>query len=163
VGTKKVRTSETESRLPKPAKRALTIDSQRAAFLAANAAEAKKGHGTLILEVGQVTVLADYFVIAGGETLTQVRAIVDAIEKALDEIGLRPKNVEGKKEGRWVLMDYEAIIVHVLHERERSYYNLEQFWNHALIVDRNEWLDEDADNTPVESRNTRRQSRKQTE
>jgi ribosome-associated protein len=128
--------------LPKPAKRASQIDSRLAAFAAANAAEAKKGHGTLILDVGQVTVLADYFVIAGGETLTQVRAIVDAIEEALSNLGLRPKNIEGKKEGRWVLMDYELIIVHVLHERERNFYKLEQFWNHALIVDRNEWLEE---------------------
>jgi ribosome-associated protein len=163
VGTNKVRTSETESRLPKPAKRANDkFDSQHAAFLAANAAEAKKGHGTLILEVGQVTVLADYFVIAGGDTPTQVRAIVDSIEEALAEIGMKPRNIEGKKDGRWVLMDYEFIIVHVLHERERNYYNLEQFWNHALVVDRQEWLEED-DQPPVEKRQATRPSRKRPE
>ena len=126
----------------KPAKAAPKADSRTAAYLAANTAEAKKGHGTLILEVGQVTVLADFFVIAGGETLTQVRAIVDAIDEALSKLGMRPRSIEGKKEGRWVLMDYEQIIVHVLHERERNYYKLEQFWNHALIVDRHEWIED---------------------
>ncbi len=121
---------------------ATRIDSRKAAFVAANAAEAKKGHGTLILEVGQVTVLADYFVIAGGDTSTQVRAMVDAIDEALSRLGMQPRSIEGKKEGRWVLMDYETIIVHILQEKERNYYKLEQFWNHALIVDRKEWLED---------------------
>lgn len=160
MGTNKVRTPERESRLPRP-KRATQIDSREAAYAAANAAEAKKGHGTLVLEVGQVTVLADFFVIAGGETLPQVRAIVDSIEGALGEMGMKPRSIEGKKEGRWVLMDYESIIVHVLHERERNFYKLEQFWNHALIVDRDEWLEEDA--APVVEQRPVRRTRKPVE
>ena len=143
MGTNRVRTSEhrDKNRLSKPAKRQLhQIDSRQAAFAAANTAEDKKGRGTLILDVGQVTVLADYFVITGADSLTQVRAIADGIEEALEGLGLKPRSIEGKKEGRWVLMDYEQIIVHVLHERDRNYYKLEQFWNHALIVDRSEWL-----------------------
>ena len=163
MGTNKVRTSESESRLPKPTKAGSKIDSQEAAYLAANAAEAKKSHGTLVLDVGQVTVLADYFVIAGGDTLTQVRAIADNIEEALAKVGLKPRSIEGKKEGRWVLMDYELIIVHVLHERERNFYKLEQFWNHALIVDPAEWLEEEPEPTPMESRTVRRQTRKRPE
>ena len=54
-------------------------------------------------------------------------------------MGMRPSSVEGKVEGRWVLLDYGDIIIHVLQEKERSFYKLEQFWNHALIVDRKEW------------------------
>lgn len=142
MGTNRIRTSETKIHLSKQAKSPFQIDSRDAAFIAANTAEEKKGRGTLILDVGQVTILADYFVITGAETLTQVRAIVDGIEEALEQVGLQPKSVEGKKEGRWVLMDYESIIVHVLHERDRNYYKLEQFWNHALIVDRSKWLEE---------------------
>jgi ribosome-associated protein len=56
---------------------------------------------------------------------------------------LAPKSIEGKKEGRWILMDYNDIIVHILQEKERNYYKLEQFWNHALIVDRDEWYREE--------------------
>lgn len=121
----------------------LVVDSRLAAFAAANAAEAKKGHGTLVLDVTQVTLLADYFVITGGDTANQVRALVEAIDKKLGELGCRLRTCEGKAESRWVLLDYGDIIVHVLHEKERSFYKLEQFWNHALIVDRKKWLEAD--------------------
>ncbi len=162
MGTNKVRTSESESQLPKPSKSGSKSDTREATFMAANAAESKKGTSTLVLDVGQVTVLADYFVIAGGESLAQVRAIVDAIDEALAKVGMKPRSIEGKKEGRWVLMDYESIIVHVLHEKDRNYYKLEQFWNHALIVDRLEWLEEVTDAAEPQS-TMRRQTRKRTE
>jgi ribosome-associated protein len=113
------------------------------AFIAANLAESKKALSTLILDIRTVSILADYFVITGGQTSTQVRAIADGIDEGLSELGFTPKSIEGKREGRWVLMDYEDIIVHILQEKERSYYKLEQFWNHALIVDRNEWYREE--------------------
>lgn len=112
-----------------------------AAFAAANAAEDKKAKGTLVLDVGQVTLLADYFVITGGDSTAQVRAIVEAVDEALTQRGLRAR-IEGKQEGRWVLLDYGDIIVHVFHEKERNFYKIEQFWNHALIVDRADWVRE---------------------
>ena len=116
-------------------------DSRHAAFIAGNAAESKKANGTLILDVRTVTTLADYFVITGGHSTTQVRAIAEALEEALANLGLKARSVEGKREGRWVLLDFDIVIVHILQEQERNYYKLEQFWNHALIVNRNEWLD----------------------
>jgi ribosome-associated protein len=112
------------------------------AFLAANIAESKKALTTLILDIRTVSYLADYFVITGGQTPTQVRAIAEGIDEHLCRLGRNPRSIEGKKEGRWVLLDYEDIIVHILQERERNYYKLEQFWNHALIVDRREWYRE---------------------
>jgi len=120
-----------------------SLDSRNAAFLAANAAESKKGHGTLVLDLRQVTLLADYFVIVGGDTAIQVRAIVDAVDEELGKHGVSARGTEGKKDGRWVLVDYGDVIVHVLQEKERNYYKLEQFWNQALIIDRSEWLVED--------------------
>ncbi len=114
---------------------------KEAAFAAANAAEDKKAKGTTVLDVGQVTHLADYFVITGGDSTAQVKAIVEAVEEALTKRGLRAR-IEGKREGRWVLLDYGDIIVHVLHEKERNFYKMEQFWNHALIVDRADWVRE---------------------
>ena len=89
-----------------------------------------------MLDVKQVTVLADFFVITGGDSPAQVKAIVDSVDESLTKLGYKPRSIEGKKEGRWVLLDFGDIIVHVLHEKERNYYKLEQFWNHALIVDR---------------------------
>lgn len=125
-------------------------DSKDAAYLAANSAESKKAVSTLILDVKTVTVMADYFVITGGQSTSQVRAIADAIDDALGKLGLKTKSIEGKQEGRWVLMDYGDVIVHILQETERNKYKLEQFWNHALIVDRNEWFKEDEFN-PAET------------
>lgn len=117
-----------------------TIDSRSVAFMIANVAEDKKGRGTLVLDVRKITLLADYFVIIGGDSATQVRAIVDGIDESLSLHGYSPRAIEGKKDGRWVLIDYGDIIVHILQEKERNFYKLEQFWNQALIVDRREWV-----------------------
>jgi len=118
----------------------LVVDSRRAAFAAANAAEAKKAHGTIVMDVSKVTLLADYFVITGGDSATQVKAIVAAVDQEAQALGYSLRSLEGKTDSRWVLMDYGDIIVHVLQDKERSFYKLEQFWNHALIVDRKQWL-----------------------
>ncbi|MBS1956873.1 MAG: ribosome silencing factor [Cyanobacteria bacterium SZAS-4] len=115
------------------------MDSREATFVAANAAEAKKSLSTIVLDVRQVTLIADYFVIAGGDSTNQVRAIVDSVDEELSKLGYRQRSIEGKADGRWVLLDYGDIIVHVLHEKERSFYKLEQFWNNGLIVPKVEW------------------------
>jgi ribosome-associated protein len=119
------------------------ISARRAAYAAANAAESKKAHGTTILDVRQVTVIAEYFVITGGDNPNQVRAIVESIGESLTNLGYRSGVIQGKQEGRWVLLDYGDVIIHVLQEKERNFYKLEQFWNHALIVPVEEWRDED--------------------
>ena len=116
-----------------------TYSVRAAVFAAANLAESKKGFGTVILDIRQVSSLADYFLITGGDSPSQVKAIADSIDEALSQHGYEPRSVVGKNDGRWVLLDYGDIIVHVLHTAERNYYKLEQFWNHALIVDRQQW------------------------
>lgn len=121
-----------------------TINSRLATFAAANAAEWKKANGTLVLDVAKVTLLADYFLITGGDSPNQVRAIVESIDESLTKLGYAQRSIEGKQEGRWVLLDYGDIIIHVLHEKERNFYKLEQFWNHALIVPKEEWEQSDS-------------------
>jgi ribosome-associated protein len=113
--------------------------SRQAAYEAANAAEDKKSLGTLVLDVRKVTVLAEFFVICGATSQSQTQAIVNNIEKTLESLGFKSLHIEGKSEGRWVLMDFGSVMVHVLQERERDFYGLEKFWNHALIVDRASW------------------------
>ncbi len=115
------------------------FNSRQAAYEAANLAESKKSLGTLVLDVRKVTVLADFFVICGASSQSQAKAIVNSIEKSLESLGFKLLNVEGKAEGRWVLLDFGSVMVHVLQERERTYYNLEKFWNHALIVEKASW------------------------
>lgn len=118
------------------------IDARTAAFLAANACESKLAQSTVVLDVASVTVLAEYFVFAGGESAAQVKAIANAVADALESHDFKAKSVEGMAEARWVLLDFGSVIVHVLQEKERSFYKIEQFWNHALIVDRQEWVEE---------------------
>ncbi len=115
--------------------------SRQAAYEAANIAEQKKSLGTLVLDVRKVTTLADFFIICGASSQAQAAAIVNGVEAGLSPLGYKPLTIEGKAEGRWILMDYGSIIVHVLQERERIFYNLEKFWNHALIVPQASWLD----------------------
>lgn len=132
-----------ETSLTETVKAASTLSVREIAYAAANVAESKKAINTLVLDVVKVTTLADFFVITGGDSVTQVRAIVDAIDEALSEFGWQPRSIEGKLEGRWVLMDYGSLIVHVFHQTERAYYKLEQFWNHATPVERLDWADDE--------------------
>jgi len=119
-----------------------SVGSRDAAFQAANAAQRKKAKSIVVLDVRQVTLLADYFVFTGGESKAQVKAIADEIAESFAKLGRKVKTIEGLSEGRWVLLDYGDVIIHILQEKERDYYKLEQFWNHALVVDEDEWSDD---------------------
>jgi ribosome-associated protein len=99
------------------------------------AAEAKKAADITILKVADICYLTDYFVIVTGYSTTQVRAIGDAIEAAMElDWQQSPRQVEGKAEGSWILQDYIDIIVHIFLPKEREFYNLEAFWGHAQRI-----------------------------
>jgi ribosome-associated protein len=101
----------------------------------AAAAEDRKGANIVILQVGDVSYLADYFVLITGFSTVQVRAITRSIEVALEEgWQRRPLRVEGQMEGNWVLMDYGEVIVHIFLPEAREFYDLEAFWGHAKAV-----------------------------
>ncbi len=102
----------------------------------AEAADERKGNEIVLLKVGDVTVIADYFVLVTGYSKVQVRAIARSIEDAVEEkLGRRPLRSEGFSESTWVLEDYGDVIVHVLMPQERGYYDLEAFWGHAERVE----------------------------
>jgi len=104
---------------------------KKIAELAAEAADDKKAFDIEILNVEGLTIIADYFVICSGNTDKQVQAIARAVEDKLDEEGIYPKQIAGKDEGRWILMDYADVIVHVFHKHERQYYELDRLWADA--------------------------------
>ncbi|HJO99611.1 MAG: ribosome silencing factor [Acidimicrobiales bacterium] len=99
------------------------------ARMAVTAASEKLGHDPLIIDVGGVIGVTDYFVVTAGSTTRQVRAIVDEVEEQLT-IGadLKPVNVEGSDYYEWVLMDYGGFMVHVLTDEQRAFYDLERLW-----------------------------------
>jgi len=110
----------------------LTTDSKPLALLAAEACDDRKAVDIRLIRVEEVSSLADWFVICSGLTDVQVRAIARSVEDRLEaELGRLPLRREGQSEGRWVLLDYGEVIVHVLTPSERSYYDLESFWGHG--------------------------------
>ena len=105
------------------------------ALLAARALSDKKGKEIQVLEIGELTTLADYFVIATGSSNTQINALVDNVEKVMmEEADEQPLHREGYRGGTWVLLDYGCVAVHVFNEEARAFYGLERLWSdgHAL-------------------------------
>jgi len=107
---------------------------KRIAELAAEAADDKKAFDIEVLNVEGLTIIADYFVLCSGNTDKQVQAIARAVEEKLDEEGVYPKQIAGKDNGRWILMDYADVIVHIFHKREREYYELDRLWADAKKI-----------------------------
>ena len=97
-------------------------------MVAAQAAADKKAQDILLLDVSERLVITDCFVIASAPNERQVQAIVDNIEEKMLAIGTKPVRREGTREGRWVLLDFVDVVVHVQHTEERSFYGLERLW-----------------------------------
>ncbi len=107
------------------------------AMVAARAADAKGAHDVIVLEVGDVLVVADEFVIASASNDRLVKAIVDDVERLVAEAGFsHPLRVEGLDDRHWVLIDYGDVVVHVFLDETRAYYELERLWGD---VPRLEW------------------------
>ena len=98
------------------------------ALTAAEAAADKLASDIMILDVSDRLVITDCFVLASAPSDRQVRAVVDAIEERLRLEGVKPVRREGEREGRWVLLDFVDVVVHVQHSEERTYYSLERLW-----------------------------------
>ncbi len=108
------------------------MNSRELAVVAAEAASDKKADDIVAINVAELLVITDYFVIATGNTSIQVRAIADEVEDQMRERGnAKPIGREGESEGRWVLLDYGDIVVHVFQPEERGFYRLERLWGDA--------------------------------
>lgn len=93
----------------------------------------KKAEDIKIINIGEVSVIADYFVIANGTNPSQITAMVDGVEEALSKAGYNHNNIEGIKNTSWILMDYGEIIVHIFSKEDREFYNLEHIWGDCEI------------------------------
>ncbi|HEX6262208.1 MAG TPA: ribosome silencing factor [Actinomycetota bacterium] len=111
--------------------------SKQLAITAARAASDKQAADILVLEVRDLIVITDYFVIASGRSDRQVKTIAESIEEALRGEGEKPLRREGRRDGRWVLLDYLDFVVHVFLDEERDFYGLERLWADAPVIDWN--------------------------
>lgn len=107
------------------------VESAQLARAAALSADEKKGKDVRILDIRSISSVADYFVICTGTSTTHVRAIVDNVEEQLSRLGLTLHHMEGYQNGRWILLDFSDIVVHVMQQSEREFYNLERLWGDA--------------------------------
>ena len=129
------RKTAVKDRVKPPRKRRVarveTPDPRAAALLAARACDEKQATDIKILDVSELIFITDYFVIASGQNDRQVHSICDEVEKSLNAAGLRTFRREGEREGRWVLLDFADVVVHVFAREERAYYELERLWKDA--------------------------------
>jgi ribosome-associated protein len=102
---------------------------------AAQAASDKQAENIMAFDVSEQLVITDAFLLCSAGNERQVRAIVDEIEEKLREAGAKPVRREGERDGRWVLLDYAEIVVHVQHEEERQFYALERLWRDCPSIE----------------------------
>jgi ribosome-associated protein len=102
---------------------------------AVTALDNKKGIDIRVIEIGKLSGLTDYFVIASGNSETQTRALADEVEIKLKEKGIFPKNIQQDTGHSWIILDYYDFIVHVFHKETREFYSLERLWRDGLDVD----------------------------
>lgn len=88
----------------------------------------KKGQNIVALDVTSMTVITDYMVIASGRNAVQVKALADEVENRLAQQGIEPVRKEGQQEGRWIVLDYGTVLVHLFHAEEREFYRLDKLW-----------------------------------
>ena len=112
--------------------------SREMAKMALSALEDKKAEDIKIIDIQEVSVLADYFVIASGGSRNQVQAMADNVEETLGKAGFVCKQIEGYQSGNWILMDYGDIIIHAFSREDRLFYDLERIWRDGKLIETDE-------------------------
>ena len=114
------------------------MESREMAKLAVQALEDKKGEEIRIIDISEVSVVADYFIIANGSNRSQVQALCDNVSEVLGRAGVNAKQVEGYETANWILLDFSDIIVHVFDKENRLFYDLERIWRDGKLVESSE-------------------------
>lgn len=105
------------------------------AALAIEALEDKKAEDIRVIDISQVSVIADYFIIANGTNKSQIQTLSDAVEEKLGRAGYFMKQKEGFRSANWVLLDFGDIIVHIFDKENRLFYDLERIWRDGKVMD----------------------------
>ena len=111
------------------------MNSYELAALLAKALDSKKGQDIKVLKTEELTTLADYFVLCTATSNTQVKAMSDACEEAMENHGEQVHHIEGHRGGTWLLMDFSAVVVHIFTDEARKFYDLERLWSDAEEID----------------------------
>ncbi|MCH5324111.1 MAG: ribosome silencing factor [Eubacterium sp.] len=104
------------------------------------ALDSKKAFDIKVLKVRDLTILSNYFVIAGASSTTQAKALADEVEFKLGEKGVNPRHYEGRQSANWIVLDYVDVIFHIFHSESREFYDLERLWQDGEEIDVEELL-----------------------
>lgn len=119
-------------------------NSKKMTTLAIKALEDKKGNDIRVIDIQDVSIIADYFIIASGSNRNQVQTMADNVEEVLGRAGYEPRQLEGYGTATWILMDYNDIIVHIFSEEDRLFYDLERIWRDGKNVDIDQFRNTDS-------------------
>mgnify|MGYP000612429228 FL=1 len=111
------------------------MTSKELAKLACDALDDKKALEIKVINIENVSTLADYFIIASGTNHNQVQAMADNVDETLGRAGYDPKQIEGYQNANWILMDYRDIVIHIFDEENRLFYDLERIWRDGTVVE----------------------------
>lgn len=117
------------------------MNSYEQAVLAAKAISRKKGLNIQVIEISDISVLADYMVIATGTSSTHVKALADEVEYKLDQAGISVSHIEGYRSNSWILLDYVDVIVNIFSDEAREFYDLDRLWQDGNPVDLSDVID----------------------
>lgn len=111
------------------------MTSKELAKLACDVLDDKKALEIKVINIENVSTLADYFIIASGTNHNQVQAMADNVDETLGRAGYEPKQIEGYQNANWILMDYRDIVIHIFDEENRLFYDLERIWRDGTVVE----------------------------
>lgn len=111
------------------------MDSKELVKAAYSYLDEKKALDIKIIDISNISVIADYFIIAGGSNQRQIKTLADNVEEKLKEQGIFPKSIEGYQNANWVLMDYTDVIIHIFNQEDRLFYDLERIWTDGKLVE----------------------------
>lgn len=117
------------------------MNSYEQSILTAKAISSKKGLDIKLIEIGDISSLADYMVIATGTSSTHVKAIADEVEYQLDNAGISVSHIEGYRSNSWILLDYVDVIVHIFSDEAREFYDLERLWQDGKEINISDIVD----------------------
>ena len=111
------------------------MTSKELAKLACDALDDKKALEIKVINIENVSTIADYFIIASGTNRNQVQAMADNVDETLGRAGYEPKQIEGYQNANWILMDYRDIVIHIFDEENRLFYDLERIWRDGTVIE----------------------------
>lgn len=110
------------------------MDTKETALMAVNALEDKKAEDIRIIDISDISTIADYFIIADGSNKSQIQAMADNVSEVLGRAGVNLRQMEGYQNANWILMDFQDVIIHIFDRENRLFYDLERIWRDGVLI-----------------------------